>query len=113
MKLKRIGVLSCGLVSGVLYAIMGLLIGGVISFIAVLGTAMEGMNSGNEPIGMLFGIGAIIFAPIFYGFLGFVGGVIMAFVYNLVAGWTGGIEMEFDMPFGNQQVQSPPPFEQT
>ena len=75
MKLKRIGVLSCGLVSGVLYAIIGFLIRGMFSLIALMGAAIGGMNSGGEAIGMLFGLGAIIFAPLFYGVLGFIGGL--------------------------------------
>ena len=42
----------------------------------------------------LFGIGAPIFLPIFYGIMGFVGGLLSAWLYNIVAKWVGGIEIE-------------------
>jgi len=43
---------------------------------------------------MMFGVGAIIFLPIFYGVLGLVAGAIGAALYNLFAGMLGGIELE-------------------
>ena len=39
---------------------------------------------------MLFGAGAIIVLPIFYGVFMFVMGLIQAALYNLAAKWTGG-----------------------
>lgn len=46
------------------------------------------------PSGLLFGAGAIVVLPIFYGVLGFVFAGIGAAIYNLVAGWVGGIEID-------------------
>ena len=43
---------------------------------------------------MMFGAGAIVILPIFYGVLGFVGGAVTALAYNLIAGWTGGLEID-------------------
>jgi hypothetical protein len=96
MIIKRISPMSCAKVSGLLYAVIGLLIGACLTlFITTLGSLIpqeEQQMSGF--VGMLFGAGAIVILPIFYGVLGFVGGAIIAFVYNFIAGWTGGIEIE-------------------
>lgn len=95
MVLKRIGVLSCGKIMGALYALMGLIFGAIFSLLSLVG-AMAGMASGEgEAIfGLLFGVGAIIALPLFYGVLGFLGGLLTAFLYNLVAGFAGGLELE-------------------
>jgi hypothetical protein len=45
---------------------------------------------------VLFGVGSIIFLPIFYGILGFIGGLITAWTYNLVARFAGGLEIELE-----------------
>jgi hypothetical protein len=45
---------------------------------------------------VLFGVGFIIFLPIFYGILGFIGGLITAWTYNLVARFAGGLEIELE-----------------
>jgi hypothetical protein len=42
----------------------------------------------------MFGVGAIIFLPLFYGVLGLIGGALGAALYNLFAGLFGGIELE-------------------
>lgn len=42
------------------------------------------------------GIAFAIFAPIFYGVLGFIFGAIGAFLYNLMAKWMGGIEVRLE-----------------
>lgn len=100
MVLKRIGVLSAGKVSGILYAGMGLIIGLIFSLVAVVGSAIGSMSdSGGAEgalLGMLFGLGAVIFMPIFYGLIGFLTGIVGAFLYNLVASVAGGIELELE-----------------
>lgn len=45
---------------------------------------------------MLFGVGAIIAVPVFYGIMGFIGGIIMAMLYNLTTGLIGGLEIEVE-----------------
>lgn len=99
-RLKRVGVLSAGTISGVGGAVGGLLAGGIVFLMSLtmMGVAQQGnLNNGNNPttaaLGM--GVGAIIFLPIAYGVFGFIGGVIYAFIYNILAGMTGGLQMEF------------------
>jgi hypothetical protein len=84
---------------GVLYAIVGLLMGVVFSLVFVfaglagqLSEVTGGMRAG--PLGFMLGIGSIIFFPICYGILGAVGGLIAAALYNVIAKYTGGIEIE-------------------
>lgn len=94
MILKRIGVMSCGKMLGVLYALMGLIFGAIFSLLSLVG-AMAGMASGEDQavFGLFFGVGAIVILPILYGIFGFLGGLLSAFLYNVVAGFAGGIEL--------------------
>lgn len=93
MKLKHVGVISCGKVFGVLHGGLCLIFCAIFSLIAFMGTAF-----GSDFTGGAFGtwVGVIVMLPLFYGILGFIGGIITAWLYNIVTGWTGGIEMEFD-----------------
>ena len=97
MELKRVGPLSCAKVAGVLYACLGLIIGFFFSLAAVLGAAL-GAATGDEPgtalFGLLFGVGAIVILPVFYGLLGFLTAWVGAALYNLVVRFTGGIEVD-------------------
>jgi hypothetical protein len=43
---------------------------------------------------MIFGLGAIILLPIFYGVCAFIGALIGAVVYNFAAGIVGGVEID-------------------
>jgi hypothetical protein len=94
IRIKRIGVLSLGKIFGILYALMGLIFGAIITlvslFAAVAFSKYQAMGLG----GLFFGIGSVIVLPIFYGVMGCVSGVITAFLYNLVASWVGGVEVE-------------------
>jgi hypothetical protein len=96
MTLKRIGPMSCAKISGLLYALMGFIVGAFLSFFSLLLGSVGSDFGGAGALSGLFGVGAIILLPIFYGVLGFVGGAIMAWVFNLVVGWVGGLELEFD-----------------
>ena len=44
--------------------------------------------------GALFGVGAIILLPIFYGCMAFVMTLIQAALFNVAARMTGGVEIE-------------------
>jgi hypothetical protein len=92
MTVKRIGPMSCGKVLGGLYGLLGLIIGTIFSLISLVGATVAGSNEGM--LAAIFGVGAIIIFPLFYGVLGFIGGVISAALYNLMAGMFGGIEIE-------------------
>jgi hypothetical protein len=97
MVITRISPMSCAKVSGLLYAVIGFLVGAVISlFMMTIRTAMPQDEVGPMApmFGALFGIGAIVMMPIFYGILGFIGGAIVAAAYNVIASWAGGIELD-------------------
>jgi hypothetical protein len=91
---RRIGVLSLAKITGALYAILGLIIGACISLFAVLGSAFASKEAGLGGMGMMFGVGAIVILPIFYGLIGFISSLIGAAIYNGLAGWLGGVELE-------------------
>ena len=100
MVLKRVGVLSCGKFMGLLYAGIGLIAGGIFALASLVGE-VAGLTAdarGGAIFALFFGVGAVIFLPVFYGVMGFISGVVSAFLYNLVAGWIGGIECEFEGP---------------
>jgi hypothetical protein len=93
VRIKRFGVLSVGKILGVLYAILGLIVGAMFSAIGLL-AVVSSSSQGAGIVGLLFGVGAIIFFPILYGIMGFIFGLVMAFFYNLIASRIGGIEVE-------------------
>lgn len=91
--LKKIGVLSLGKISGVLYGIMGLMAGAMITLMSLL----MGSTMGAAGLGaVLFGVGAIIALPIFYGVVGFISGIIAALIFNVATGYIGGLEIEVE-----------------
>ena len=78
---------------GVLYAILGLLVGGMFSLMAIAGIAAQG----NDVVaGLVGGIGAIIVMPLLYGVMGFVGGIVGALMYNGCASLVGGIKFDLE-----------------
>ena len=99
VRIKRFGVLSVGIISGILYAIGGL-IGALfmIPFVAIMSAIDPMMNGDFTPFGWIFGGFAIILLPIIYGVLGFIGGIICAALYNLFAMLVGGIKVELESP---------------
>lgn len=80
-RLTHISPLQLGIVLGILYGIVSLIIVPFLFLAAMFGPRGTGM-------GAIF----VIFLPVLYAVLGFIGGVISAFVYNIVAQWTGGVE---------------------
>jgi len=96
MTITRVGPLSAAKVAGLLYVVIGLIAGALVSLFSMAGAAI-GAGSGNGDgamFGALFGVGAIILLPIFYGFFGFVGTLLMAALFNVAAGMVGGIEVD-------------------
>jgi hypothetical protein len=73
--LTKIGVLSLGKVFGAIYALIGLIFGAIMTLMSLVGSSMMGNNGAIA--GMMFGVGAIIALPIFYGIIGFIFGMIM------------------------------------
>ena len=98
MVLKRIGVLSAGKILGMLYGIIGFIVGGFFSLFSLLGVFASAFEDGlgGSLIAGLFGLGAIILLPLFYGVLGFVVGIVVSALYNGLAKLAGGIQLELE-----------------
>lgn len=99
MVIRRVSPVSAGKIGGVVGVVLGLIIGAFFSLIAMVAGGLasatgDGAADGALAGGMLFGAGAIVILPIFYGIFCFIGGIIQAFIYNLAAKWVGGIEIE-------------------
>ena len=104
MVIRHIGVWSVARLYGGLCAAMGLLLGACFAVVAMVGggIAAVAQNSGASSgsgvasglMGAMFGVGAIVILPIFYGVLGIIMGALTAALYNLCAGMFGGIEMD-------------------
>lgn len=93
MIIKRVGPLSFARLTGLLYAVIGLLIGGIFSLVAIAG----GLVSDSPELasfGPVVGIAAVIVFPILYGGLGFLTTLAAAWLYNIAAGIVGGVELD-------------------
>ena len=93
MIIRRIGPMSIARLSGMLYAVFGLVAGGIISLVAMAG-GFGADSGGATPFGGIIGVGAVLVLPICYGLLGFVASLIAAWIYNVAAGVVGGIEVD-------------------
>jgi hypothetical protein len=94
MVVRSVGVWSVARIYGALSAAMGLIIGAFLALASLVGTGMAGPDAGPPWLAGVFGVGALIFAPIFYGVMGIVMGAFGAFLYNLFAGMVGGVEID-------------------
>jgi hypothetical protein len=77
----------------VTYGLLGLVAGVFFSLFALLRAAVPGAGSAGLG-GMIFGVFAVIFFPLLYGFFGAVFAALTAVVYNLAASWVGGLSIE-------------------
>ena len=93
MIIKRVGPVSFAKVSGFLYALIGLIVGGILSLVAMAG-GFASEAAGAAGLGAIIGVGAVIILPIMYGLMGFVATLIAAWLYNLAAGLVGGVEVD-------------------
>ena len=90
-RIRNIAVVQYALVSGILYAIIGLIVAVcVLLFGSAVHSVMPGMRGGG------FGFLSIFIFPIMYFIGGFIFGLIFSALYNLVAGWTGGVEITLE-----------------
>ena len=96
MVVKRVGALSLAKVVSLIYALLGLFFGALFSLITMAGAMSDSSEFGEfgALAGLAFGIGAVVFLPIFYGVLGFIFSLLMAGLYNLIAGVIGGVEID-------------------
>lgn len=91
MVIRSLGVLSVGKVMGILYASIGLIVGGFISLVSIGGASIPG----GPGIGsIVFGAGAVVTFPILYGALGCIGGILLALLFNLASAVAGGIQVD-------------------
>ena len=93
MVITRVAPLSAAKVVAVLYALLGLIFGGFMSLAALAG-AFAAPDGPGAFFGALFGVGAVVLLPIFYGCLGFVMTLLSAALYNAVSGMVGGVEID-------------------
>ena len=97
MVIRRIGVASAAKIAGALYAIIGLIGGCIIALVSLVSAGFMATAADSDMpswIAPMFGVGAVVIGPIFYGVLGLIIGALVAFVYNLVAGVAGGLELD-------------------
>lgn len=99
--LRRIEPMSLAKVMALVYGFIGLIAGAIFALFSLVGAGIgAAMSHAGDDSGMgallggLFGVGAIIFLPLFYAVFGFIGGLIMAAVFNLVSRWVGGLQIE-------------------
>ena len=94
MIIKRINAVSCAKITGLLYAIIGLFMGGLAAVAALVGRFAANSLGINNPFMTAFGISAIIVFPLMYGAIGFVVTWIAAAIYNVLSGVVGGVQVE-------------------
>src|SRR6266849_6366541 len=96
--LRRVGPGSAFKVGGVVYALLGLLVGICVALFSMVAGSLTGMMGPDAPTARMMGLGmgfsAILIFPIMYGIVGGIGGAIGAAIYNLVAGWVGGVGVD-------------------
>jgi hypothetical protein len=97
MQLKRIGPFSLARLAAGLYGAIGLFLGACFAIAALVGmTIAHEAADANPLVGVVFGVGAIVFLPLIYGVLGALMALVIAALYNLLAGWLGGIELTLE-----------------
>jgi hypothetical protein len=93
MVITRVAPVSAAKIAGMLYVIVGLVIGAFVSLAAIVG-GMAANQEGSGGLGVIFGAGAIILLPLLYGCMGFVMTLLMTWLFNVAAGITGGVEVD-------------------
>ena len=103
MRITRIGPFSLAKVAFILYGGIGLIIGCMVALASLLGATL-GATEGEHGafIGTIFGVGAVILFPLFYGVFGAIGALICAALYNVVAGIVGGVELTMEPAAGQR-----------
>ena len=78
-----------------LYAILGLIFGAIISLITLAsGLDARAEEAGAGAVGAIFGAWAVIILPVLYGCLGFVMTALLAALYNVTARVVGGVQID-------------------
>src|SRR5215470_18382810 len=97
--IRRVGVLSVAKILAIIYGCIGFIVGAFVAMLSVLGgfagiLSDEGRAAGV--LGMFFGVGAVVFLPVFYACLGLILGLLIGSIYNAAARTFGGIEIEIE-----------------
>lgn len=87
MMIKKIDRASLARMSGITYAIIGLVLGCMI-FLATF------ISPAGKDIGAGFGLASPVLMPLLYGVMGYIGGWLCAYLYNWVAARYGGVIIE-------------------
>ena len=93
ISINKIYLLSMGKVIGALHALIGLLLGGIVTIASIIG-ASASMSITAGAFSFMFGIVSVIMFPILYGIIGFIIGVIAALLYNIATHLFGGLNLE-------------------
>ncbi len=99
MVLRRIDAGSAFKVAFAIYGALGLIFGAIIACAALFGAAF---GQGARPtslsglMGIFFGVGAVVFVPLFYGLFGAIIAALVAWVYNSLVGITGGLRVDLE-----------------
>ncbi len=94
MILKRVAPMSAAKIMGVLYMVMGFIMGCIFALVSMMFGSVMAQAEGGAMLSMFFGVGAIIVLPIMYGIMGFLMGLIGSSLYNWLAGIVGGFELD-------------------
>ena len=110
MMVRRVGVLSLAKISGIAGAGLGLIIGVIygLLFMVIGATALAGRNGPGAGFGIGFGLLMMIIVPVMYSVMAFIFGAIYALIYNVAAGFVGGIELELEPTDTGYSVPPPP-----
>ena len=92
MIIRRIEPMSAAKLAGFIYAVLGFIVGLCFTLLSFMG----GLAGSMGAAGALFGVGAVILLPIFYGILGFIVTFIGTSIYNFAAQRVGGVEIQTD-----------------
>ena len=103
MTVKKFGILSVGKISGILYAIMGLVFGILWAAIMSCDPSAYDIFTGTALLSdAAFWLIGIFGFTIGYGIMGFLFGLIGAALYNVFAQWIGGIKVELNPDLGGK-----------
>ncbi|HET7154044.1 MAG TPA: hypothetical protein VFI87_01630 [Hyphomicrobiaceae bacterium] len=94
MVVRSIGVWSAARLYGALTAAMGLIFGVIFALVSTLGAGLAAADDAPVWMSAVFGVGAVIILPVFYGVMGLVGGAVTAVLYNIFANIVGGVEID-------------------
>jgi hypothetical protein len=98
MKIVRVDALSVGKMSGVIYAVLGviyaLFLVPVMALTAAIGPGEKGTSAAFFAG---FGIAMVVLIPAFSAVFGFLFGLLSSVIYNVAARWIGGVEFQTDV----------------